>query len=85
MSHCPRNYANRCLQQFLKSGNVFAALMNAGILFHARGSACAKVQSTNDVVVLGIIQSPTAADRKRRCNRHESSAHLEQMTWNKFV
>ena len=35
-------------------------------LFHACGSACAKAGSLNDVVVRGMMRSPTAADRKRR-------------------
>ena len=39
--------------------------VHGGRLFYACGPACAKARSPNDVVVLGMMRSPTAADRKR--------------------
>ena len=54
------------LTVFFNTGRVFADLMSDGRLFHALGPACAKARSPNDVVVRGMMRSPTAANRKQR-------------------
>ena len=56
---------------FLNTGRVFAALMSGGAL----GPACAKARSPSDVVVLGMMRSPTAADHKRTIIHDVSLMH----------
>ena len=56
-----------CLQQFFEHRQSLCGSDEwCCRLFHACGSACAKAGSLNDVVVRGMMRSPTAADRKRR-------------------
>ena len=64
----------------MNTGKVYAALMSGGRLLHACVLACEKARSPNDVVVRGMMRSPTIYTSSCSLTTHYF-AHLDNAAY----